>query len=56
MRMLAQLAVNTNAHPYQTQLVSFFLSIAPVVAIVALIVFVQIWRVYRNRRHRSSKL
>jgi len=54
--MLAQLAVNTNAHPYQTQLISFFISIAPVVAVVALIIFVQVWRIYRNSRHRNSKL
>jgi predicted membrane metal-binding protein len=48
--MLAQIVVHTDAHPYHIQLISFWLSLAPVAVILALILFVQLWRIHRNRR------
>lgn len=49
--MLAQiLGRQTNAHPYHVQVISFWLSIGPIVVILALIVFVQLWRLRRNRK------
>lgn len=49
-RMLAQIVVHTNAHPYHIQVISFWLSLAPVVVIIALLLFVQYWRIRRNRK------
>lgn len=49
-RMLAQIVVHTNAHPYHIQVISFWLSLGPVVVVIALIVFVQFWRIRRNRK------
>lgn len=48
--MFAQIVVHTDAHPYHVQLISFWFSLGPVAVILALIIFVQIWRVRRNRR------
>lgn len=47
--LLAQIVVQTNRHPYHVQVISLGLSLAPVVAVIALIVLVQIWRIRRNR-------
>ena len=52
--MLAQIMVHTNHHPYHVQVISFWLSLGPVLAVLALIVFVQYWRIRRNRKkHRG---
>jgi heme/copper-type cytochrome/quinol oxidase subunit 2 len=48
--LLAQIAVQTDRHPYHTQLISFFVALAPIAIIVALLIFVQIWRIRRNRK------
>jgi hypothetical protein len=48
--MLAQILTHTNAHPYNVQVIALWLSIGPVVVIFALIIFVQYWRIRRNRK------
>ncbi len=52
--MLEQIVVHTNAHPYHIQVISFWFSLGPVVVILALIAFVQYWRIRRNRKGRRS--
>lgn len=54
--MLSQIVVHTNAHPYHIQLLSFWFSLAPVVVILALIIFVQYWRIRRNKRRSRRPL
>jgi heme/copper-type cytochrome/quinol oxidase subunit 2 len=54
--MLAQIVVQTNAHPYQTQLISFGLSVAPVALVIALIIFVQVWHYRRNRKQSRHSI
>lgn len=49
MQLLSQIVVHTNAHPYHIQVISFWLSLGPVAVILALLVFVQYWRIRRNR-------
>jgi predicted membrane metal-binding protein len=48
--MLAQIVVQTNRHPYHIQLISLWLSLGPVAIIIALLIFVQVWRIRRNRK------
>lgn len=48
--MFAQIMTHTNSHPYHIQVISFWLSLGPVVVIIALILFVQYWRIRRNRK------
>lgn len=48
--MLEQIMVHTNRHPYGIQVLSFWLSLVPTVIIIALLIFVQVWRIRRNRR------
>lgn len=52
--MLGQILVHTNAHPYHIQVISFWFSIGPAIAVLALIVFVQYWRIRRNKKSRRS--
>lgn len=47
--MLAQIVVHTNPHPYHIQIISFWISLLPVLIVIGLIILVQYWRVRRNR-------
>ncbi len=51
--MLAQIAVNTNAHPYHVQVISFWFSLVPAIVVIALILFVAYWGYRRNRQRKS---
>lgn len=53
MGMLEQIVVHTNPHPYHIQILSFWISLLPVLVVLGLIVFVQYWRIRRNRRKRG---
>ena len=53
---LSQIVVHTNSHPYHIQVISFWFSLGPVVVILALLVFVQYWRVRRNRRKKRRPI
>ncbi|HKU66440.1 MAG TPA: hypothetical protein VJP85_01565 [Candidatus Baltobacteraceae bacterium] len=52
--MLGQILTHTNAHPYHVQVISFWFSVVPVLVVIGLIVFVQYWRIRRNKKSRRS--
>jgi hypothetical protein len=53
--MLAQVLTHgTNQHPYNTQVIFFWVSLLPIALIVGLIIFVQYWRVRRNKKSRRT--
>jgi heme/copper-type cytochrome/quinol oxidase subunit 2 len=51
--MLAQMVVQTNAHPYHVQVISLWFSVVPAILVIGLILFVSYWQYRRN--HRKSR-